>query len=278
MMTERDVINHTESVKHANELVRFGFRLYAAYAAQYGNPIESAEAKDGSRVLNRTLRELDKKVPYTNKGSAQPPEVERLGAYINPHNSAKGAARLAAIVELGDRLDVAQKALDDAVARGAPYHCDHSIWEIKDYATTCVKCASVVAGDEFAAALRAVDPFFYMEFDGHGFPDNPKAQIAAAAAELAEAWSYFRAFCCQFDSPERNATVGAIGVEIAMRKLKTLTEHWESYLARSKLIREERRWPKRLRRRPLYRKINGERVRIYRPDEIDPVEPLEDSV
>lgn len=40
----------------------------------------------------------------------------------------------------------------------------------------------------------------------------------------------------------------------------------------------EQSWPKHIKRRPLYRKINGERVRVYRPDEIEPVEPLEDNV
>ena len=44
------------------------------------------------------------------------------------------------------------------------------------------------------------------------------------------------------------------------------------------IIEHTQRRPRRIRRRPLYRKINGERVRIYRPDEIEPIEPLEDNV
>ena len=117
-----------------------------------------------------------------------------------------------------------------------------------------------------------------IKLNSRGFPDNARGQIAAAAAQLAEAWSYFRAFACELDLPRRNGIVAAVGVEIATRKLEKLQEDWQRMVERAQRRREQKRWPRRIRRRPLYRKINGKRVRVYRPDEIEPVEPLEDNV
>ena len=257
-----------------NELPRLGFELYAAYAALQCNEINSPKARAASRALSRALAELDKNYPYLERASGEPPEVERLGTYINPHNSAAGAANLALIIALGDRVAAAEQAFDEAIARGAPYHCHHALCEIRKKAPTCTHCALTVAGDEFDDALRAVDPCFYIAFNKRGFPDNPRGQITAAAVQLAEAWSYFRAFACDADLPERNAIVAAVGIEIATRKLKALKEDWQRKLERAQQMRSQ----KRIRRRPLYRNINGQRVRIYRPDEIEALEPIEETM
>lgn len=268
-----NVINQPDSVKRHAELARLGLKLGAADATLHGNPIKSPEARAGGRALDGALEELDRKFPYRDRSSQRPPEVERLGAYIDPHGSAEGAAKLAAIVELGNDVDQAQRALHKVMGGGAPYFCDHSIWEIEKHAPTCPYCALTVAADEFGKALRMLDPYFCFELDSQGLPKNARGQITAAAAALAEAWSYFRAFACDFDSPRRNAIVAAVGVEFASQKLEALQENWQRRCERAQQKQLDR-----VRCRPIYRKIKGERVRVYRFDEIDLFTPVEDDV